>query len=473
MKLLKAVIVSIFIIVFAINLNAQEKKITIIHTNDLHSHFLGFSPNIDFTENKINDDTTKGGWSRIATVINKIKHDRKNTVLVLDGGDFLMGSLFHMLSREEALELQILNDMGYDAIVIGNHEFDLKPKGLGRIMTAASKQKNMPAFLMANAVFSKKSEKDDSLEAVFKKGIIKPYTVIKRDGIKIGLYGVLGKDAAEVAPFASPVTFSDIIETSKKVVTTLREKEGVDMVICISHSGIYDNKDHSEDEILAREVPGIDVLISGHTHTKLEQPIIINGTPIVQSGENGLHLGILDITFANGKVTVDKYKIVAIDDSIPTDPAINRKIQAFIGKINRDVLQKHNLTFFQTIAETDFDLTLEEDESNLGNLITDAMRWYANKYDSDPKDPSTRVDIAVESYGLIRDSVYKGKTGKIAVSDLFRAFPLGIGDDDSMGYPVASFYINASEIKKAMEVLTSIWPIKGSDYVLQISGFKI
>ena len=136
------------------------------------------------------------------------------------------------------------------------------------------------------------------------------------------------------------------------------------------------------------------------------------------------------------------------------------------------VLGPLGLSHDSIIAETDFDLTIGEDESNLGNLIADSMRWYVNRYASSDQDPVSRVAAAIESNGLIRDDVRKGKTGRISAADLFAAFPLGIGVDDSMGYPLVSTYLYASEIKKALEILTSVYPLKGDDYFIQVSGLR-
>jgi len=119
-------------------------------------------------------------------------------------------------------------------------------------------------------------------------------------------------------------------------------------------------------------------------------------------------------------------------------------------------------------------LVLKEEETNLGNLIADSIRWYVNKVDSNPKDPDSKVVIGVISNGVIRDNIVVGKTGKVVLSDAFAAIPLGIGMDEkkTMGYPLITCYLYASEIKKALEILTSIYPLKGSDYFIQISGVK-
>jgi 5'-nucleotidase len=385
-----------------------------------------------------------------------------------------MGSLFHMLSREKAFELRLLHRMGYDAVTLGNHEFDLKPEGLARILAGAHDSGQIPAIVLSNAVFDKNSNKDDALQKMFNRQIVTPYHVMKKDSLRIGLFGLMGKDAAEVAPFASPVTFDDPIATAKKMVKILRETEKVDMVICLSHSGLWENKKKSEDEILAREVNGIDIIISGHTHTKLDRALLVNDTIIVQAWEYGKQLGVLDVVFENGRVSLKNYRLAEINDTIGSDPVITSQIEAFEAAVNRQVLADENLTFREIIAETDFDLFLTTDESNLGNLIADSLRWYVDKNDANPSDTNAEATVAVISNGVIRDPIVRGKTGRIAVCDAFRAIPLGIGFDENetMGYPLITVYIYPSELKKTFEILTSIYPIKGSDYFLQVSGAR-
>ena len=474
MKRLQIIIIFWFTFTVVPQALAAEKAITIIHSNDMHSHFLGAPPNIAYTPSVAGDDRTIGGWARIATVIKKVKQDRSNPVLVVDAGDFLMGSLFHMLSREQAFELRLLSMMGYDAVCLGNHEFDLKPGGLARILTSARSSGNIPPLVASNVIFSAESDKDDALETIFNQGVVKPFRVLEKGGLRIGIFGLMGKDAAEVAPFASPVSFGDPIAAAKKMVKALRETQRVDLVICLSHSGLSANKKKSEDEILAREVDGIDIIISGHTHTKVNEALQINNTIIVQSWEYGKQLGVLDISYENGQVSLKNYLAVEINDTISGDAAISKQIEAFEAQITRRVLAQEGLSFREIIAETDFDLVLQTDESNLGNLIADSMRWYINKFDSDPSNPATNPLVSIISNGVIRDPIVKGPSGQIAVCDAFRAIPLGIGFDkaQTMGYPLISIYVYPSELKKTFEVLTSIYPLKGSDYFIQVSGAK-
>jgi 5'-nucleotidase len=454
----------------AATLQAAEQALTIVHTNDLHSHLLGYGPTLDFTPATTGDDLTVGGWARIGTIIHRVRSERWNPVLVLDAGDFLMGTLFHLRAREEAFELRLLGKMGYDAAGLGNHEFDLKPGGLARILTAgAPAPGSRPVLLLANAVFSSAADEDDSLEALFLQGVVKPYTVLDCDGLRVGLFSLMGREAAEVAPFADPVSFGDPVETARRLVRTLREEERADFVVCLSHGGLWAKASKSEDEILARKVPGLDVIVSGHTHTALDQPRVVGGTLIVQAGENGKRVGVLDVRREGTATRLERYESVVVDDSIPSDPEVTGMIEAFIDSLDRNVLAAHGLEFFQPVAETDFDIVAAEAECGLGNLVADALRW---SVDSGETDPAARVALAVESIGLIRDPVIRGKTGLIAACDLFDAFPLGIGVDDTPGYPVLSVYLTAAEIKKALEVLTSVYPLKGADYFLQVSGLR-
>ncbi len=416
MKVLK---ITFFLLLFPLLAFGAPKKITIIHTNDLHSHLLGFSPTIDYTPETLNDDKTVGGWARIATFINKVKKARNNPVYVVDAGDFLMGTLFHITVRETGFELNLLKKMGVDITTIGNHEFDLRPDGLARILGSAIKNGDIPEILNANIVFSPKNREDDSLEKLFLNRTVKPYTIKEQDGLKIGFFGLMGKDAAEVAPFAKPVTFRDTIKVAGEMVQILREKERVHVVVMLSHCGTWENKAISEDEIIAKEVDGIDIIVSGHTHTRLDEPLNINDTLILQTGAYGAYVGVLDLSMENAKVKIENYRLVPMDDSIPADPDIQKKIEDYISHINNDVLEKEDLGFHKVIARTAFDLREAPAESNLGDLVADSIRWYVDRHEANPNDPSTRVDFTVETNGGIRDNLLVGKTGNLAAADVF------------------------------------------------------
>ena len=461
------------IVFFAASGLAAEKSITIVHTNDMHSHLQGFSPEIDYQPMKLHADETLGGWSRAASVIQKFRREKNNPVLVVDAGDYTMGSFFHMLNREEAFELRLLNAMGYDVVTLGNHEFDLKPVGLAATLRTAKARGGAPQIVFANAGFDRQKPQLADLEDAFSETGVKSHMILERGGLKIGIFGILGKDAIEVSPFAKPLTFRDPIQTAQDMVKLLRDREKADLVVCLSHGGLRDNPKKSEDEILAAKVKGIDIIVSGHTHTSLEKPILVNGTIIVQAGSYGRFVGVLDIIREADGVTLKNYTLVPVNSSVAGDPKIQKTIDAFKQQLNARILAPKNLSYDQIVAETAWDLKIAAAESPLGNLLADSIRWSVNRVSFDPNDPSSRVVIAVESNGVIRDYLLRGKTGKIAVGDLFRTIPLGIGVDNTMGYPLISFYLYGYELKRALEILTSVRPLKSNDdYYLQISGLR-
>jgi len=452
---------------------AAEKRITIVHTNDMHSHLQGFSPEIDYQPFIVNADETRGGWSRVAAVIQKTKREKSNPVLVVDAGDYTMGSFFHMLNREEAFELRLLKAMGYDVVSLGNHEFDLKPAGLTATLRTAQARGGMPQIVFANAVFDRQKPELADLENAFGQAGVKSYTILERDGLKIGVFGILGKDAIEVSPFAKPLKFSDPIQAARDMVKILREQQKADLVVCLSHSGLRDNPKKSEDEILASEVKGIDIIVSGHTHTLLGKPLLVNGTLIVQAGSYGKHVGVLDIAWESGRVALKNYTLIPVDSSVAGDPKIQRMIDSFKQQLNARLLGPNNWSYDRIVAETAWDLKLAAEESPLGNLLADSIRWSVNRVSFDPGDPSSRVIVAVESNGVIRDDLLRGKTGQVGFGDLFRTIPLGIGVDDTMSYPLVSFYLYGYELKRALEILTTVRPLKSNnDYFLQLSGLR-
>jgi 5'-nucleotidase/UDP-sugar diphosphatase len=450
---------------------AEERLVTIVHANDMHSHLQGFSPEGDFSPLVTGNDATIGGISRLASLIREVRAGRANPVLAIDAGDFLMGSLFHMVSREEAVELRLLKSIGYDAVGLGNHEFDLMPDGLARILSSAYDRGGLPLVLFSSALFDGKSAEDDSLQKVFDRGLVKRYAVIDAGNLKVGLFAVIGDDAAEVAPFASPVTFRRAAEVAKEMVSLLREQEKVDLVVCISHAGLSDDPEKSEDELLAAAVPGIDVIIGGHTHTRIDTPRVVAGTIIVQAWEKAKQLGVLDLSLDAGKVSLKAWQALPVDDATAGDWLVQGAVDAAIAEIDRAVLAPRGLAYRQQIVETSADMTMANDETGLGNLVADAIRWYANMAAAGTDDP-TRVAVAFESNGIIHDDIRKGTTGRIQVSDLFRVLPLGVGMDGTMAYPLIGVYLTAGEIKKALEIVTSIYPMKGSDYFLQCSGLR-
>ena len=243
----------------------NENKVDIMFLHDTHSHLNSFST-VEGTET-----VTMGGFSRIKTLINAQKEKNPNTLL-LDAGDFSMGTLVQVVYEEEAAELRMLGQLGMDVTTLGNHEFDYKATGLSNMMNAAlNSGDTLPTMLLCNMDWdamkaSGLTEDQQLILDAFEKYGVKDYVVIEKGGVKIAIIGAFGKDA-EACVAQCPVIFKDPVEAVKETVAEIKANETVDMIVCISHSGTDANEDKSEDEILAKEVPDLDLIVSGHTHT--------------------------------------------------------------------------------------------------------------------------------------------------------------------------------------------------------------
>jgi 5'-nucleotidase/UDP-sugar diphosphatase len=447
----------------------KETKITILHTNDLHSRLMGYAPESEYSPLTVNDDKTVGGFARIASIIKAEKESNKGITLVLDAGDFMMGTLFPSLEKKYGFQLRLMKEMGYDVAGIGNHEFEFGPEWLSSVIRISAKNGEIPSLLIGNAKFDKKDSRDDDLEKEVSEKLINRRLIIVRDGIKIGIFSILGKDAARVAPKAVPVTFEKQSTFAKKMVKELHA-EKCDIIICISHSGVTKEKNGEwggEDVELARAVKGIDLIIGGHTHTKLVQPIIVNGIPIVQAGEFGQFVGCMKLSYSSEKLKVESYKLIPVNDSVAGDEHINRLIEEQKEKINLEILKPLGMDYNRPVVESAF--TLEGNDvgdylnSNIGPLIADAIRYYVNIHNS------KGTDIGMVAAGMIFDKILPGIQ---TAPDIFRVMPLGSGKDNVPGYALSRLYVTGKELKSILEILQVAAKSKPEDYCYY-SGLRV
>ncbi len=272
-----------------------------------------------------------------------------------------------------------------------------------------------------------------------------------------------------VAPNAKPVTFSKQTSFAKKMVKEL-EKENCDIIICLSHSGLSKDKNGEwtgEDYDLAGKVKGIDIIISGHTHSKLDKPLSVNGTIIVQAGEYGEYVGRLELTYSAEKLSVEGYRLIPVDDSILGDVTINRLIEEQKGKISTEILTPLGLNYSKSVAETDFQLEGNETgnfkDSNIGPMIADAIHYYVNAHSI------KGTDVSMVAAGVIRDKIVPGIQ---TAPDLFRVMSLGSGKDDVPGYPLSRLYVTGKELKSILEILQVAYKSSPDNYCYY-SGLKV
>ncbi len=449
----------------------MSKTFTILHTNDIHSAFIGMGPAADYTPFTLNDDATRGGYARLATIIAQKRAARNDQgpVLVLDAGDFSMGTPFAAASREIGGELQMMSRMGYDATTFGNHEFDLGPEGLGKAIDVASKAGPIPAVVSSNTNFTAADETLSDLQRLSESGVIRRYHVIERGGIRFGILGVLGKEAM-IYTSGGAVTFSDALAAASEVVTLLREKEKVDVVIALSHGGVEKDKEGNytdgDDVRLAVAAPGIDVVIGGHSHTKLNQPIIVNGrTPVVQTGKEGRNLGELVITIDGDTLAVESYRLFPIDDTIAGDQAVAAEIEKLKESVTAAVFASRGYSIDQPLAITPCDLPNTFTDivagTPLANFCTDAFRI------------ATKADIGFTANGMMRAPLMRGKSGVLTVYDVFAVAPLGAGVvDPTAGSALVTAYFTGIELKQLLEFFLVESPAHPGEYFPRTSGMR-
>jgi len=449
----------------------MKKTFTILHTNDMHSSFIGMGPASDYTPFTLNDDATRGGYARLAALIATKKEARKNQgpVLVLDAGDYSMGTPFGAASRETGGELQLMSRMGYDATTFGNHEFDLGPDGLVRSIDIAAKAGRVPAVVASNTQYTGQGATLADLQRLAKAGVIRRHLVIDRGGIRFGIFGVLGKEAIFYTS-GGAVSFSDGIEVAKEMVKVLRETEKVDVVIALSHGGLEKGKDgrytDGDDLRLPKAVPGIDIVIGGHSHTELHEAIIVNGrTPVVQTGKESNNLGELVLTLDGDKLTVESYRLHPIDDTIAGDRAIGDEIDKLKKSVTGAVFESRGYSIDQPLAIAPQDLpnTFTDIAAGtlLANLCTDAFR------------SATKAGIGFTANGLMRASLMRGKSGVLTVYDVFAVAPLGAGVVDSTaGSALVTGYFTGLELKNQLEFFLVDNPAHPGEYFPRASGMR-
>jgi 5'-nucleotidase / UDP-sugar diphosphatase len=452
---------------------AAEGKITftILHTNDLHSNFIGLGPASDYTPFSTGDDKTLGGYARLGALIRQRKEARQGlgAVLILDAGDYSMGTAFGGAIRETGAELQLLSLMGYDATTFGNHEFDFGPDGLGQSIGVAAKDGHVPPIVASNTNFDGTDATLADLQRLAKDGVIRRYLVIERGGVRFGIFGVLGKEAT-VYTQGGAASFPDAIETAKDMVNVLHEKEKADVVVCLSHGGVARGKDGKftggDDVRVAEAVPGIDVVIGGHSHTALQEAIIVNGrTPVVQAGKYGQNLGELVITVDGGKLTVESYQLHLIDDTIAGDQAIADQINGYKKTVTKVVFASRGYSIDQPLAVAPQDLpnTFTDIAAGtpLANLVTDSFR------------KATNADIAITANAMMRAGLTRGKSGVQTVYDVFAVAPLGAGIvDATAGSALVTVYFTGQELKHMLEFLLVDNPTHPGETFPRTSGMR-
>ncbi|WP_234396896.1 5'-nucleotidase C-terminal domain-containing protein [Bacillus massiliglaciei] len=371
----------------------QELDLTIMHTNDTHAHL---------------DDIP-----RRFTAVEEIREQSADSLL-LDAGDVFSGTLYFNQYLGQA-DLEFMNKLGYDAMTFGNHEFDRDSKTL-----AAFVKKAAFPFVSANIDFTKDPELSglakNEIGTPGENGHIYPASIREVGGQQVGIIGLTTEDTEFLASPGENIVFENAAAKTKETIAALEEK-GINKIIVLSHLGYY------ADQKLADEVEGIDVIVGGHTHTLLTEPEIAHPdsqpTVIVQAGEYGQYLGKLDVAF-NPEGIVTKWNGELIDVTAQNEAgeyiyAENEWAKERLAELSGPLEEMKKEVVGSTSVTLDGERSnVRTKETNLGNLVTDAMLAKAKQ--------SVNATIAMQNGGGIRASIDEGD---ITLGEVLTALPFG------------------------------------------------
>ena len=482
--------------------SSSPKKLIILHTNDEHSHMLGFGPESDdFPAPTVaGTGTIKGGAARRAVMLAAERAKAKSggaDVLTVSAGDNAMGTLEQLAFSTVGADFRLMKLLGYDVTTLGNHEFDYGPKQLAAAMIAAKgSSEGMPVVVASNINFSGGAG-DAELVAQFEDGhadaskpLHRSWVITTPNGLKVGFIGVMGVNAASLAPLKKPVVFSvggsgdetdfaaaliKLYGDLQKVATALRTTDKVDLVVALSHSGVDSTTPSlGEDYLIAQSVPGIDVIVSGHSHTDYKGQIVTNtatGRPVMvqQAGRFGDHIGRISLSVDGNKVSFDTVAtdILPVSDTTVGDTAISGFVSAVIDGVEKSaIVGSIGLIFgapipaattvgdiaFKPVAKSSFTV-----DNSTWQKETPLLRLSADAYLKTVESQIAPTDLAVQGAGVLRADLQPNKKGELSFSDIFRAEPLGASPvTGTVGYPLARFGIYLAEIKAAFEVTAGL-----------------
>ena len=397
-------VISVCLLIYAGNGMASDNRLTILHTNDHHGHFQKFAPY------PVKD---VGGLAAQSTLVNTVRAEVEKAggnVLLLSAGDINTGVPESDLLDAEP-DIMLMNMIGYDAMALGNHEFDNSSDVLAR-----QRQWAKFPFLAANVLVKKTGEP-----------LVDPYLIKEVGGLKVAILGLI---TAEVPILVLPdnvseLEFADPIATAARYVPQLRRE--ADLVVALTHLGLYrEETDKRGDVQLARAVPGIDVIVGGHTHTELDEPVRIGDTIIVQAGGYSEQVGRLDLVVdsATDKVTASTWAALPVNGK----ERIKYQDKSYYRYVGTGYVEDENILetmepylanaselLGKVIGTAEVELVggksaSRSQETNLGNLITDGMRW------------KTGADIAFLNGGGIRAGI---APGAITYRDVLTVQPFG------------------------------------------------
>ena len=433
-------LVALTALFFLVGLALGAQTITLLHVNDSHSHLDQWGPKDD------NLEGTLGGIAKVATVIGETRATDAN-VLVLHAGDVFHGDFFFN-AYFGVPELQLLQQLGFDAMAVGNHEFDFGPDVLANSLNTAYGSNTLP-LLSANLDMTAYP----ALETWIKPSILKDV-----GGVEVGIFGMTVPNVPTSQPAPVVILGGDdpnvLMTIAGNQAATLRA-EGAQVVIMLSHLG------YTYDQVVAQKVPGIDLIVGGHDHYVFQQPKAFTNpsggqTYVVQAGKFYQYVGKMHFTYADGGITIDDYQLIPMDATVPAAP----EITAVVDQLKAGIVQQYGDVYQTVLATAAADITTTYDpaqkrrDTAMGDLLTDAMRQ------------KTGTDIAVTPNGLISEGLCQGP---IVGDDIFKPVSFGYDVATGLGFKIATFQITGTNLRLGLEAGLANLPYS-EDAFIQVSG---
>ena len=497
-----------------------DAQITLLQTTDLHDHANG-ADHVGVDVDPSTGMGTAGAYARISAYVSYVRASAGHPVILVDSGDWTMGTLYDLTLASRPLALAFFDLMHYNCVTIGNHEWDYTAKGLAQMLGAGQ-----TSFAFHTPIVASNMNAGNSPELVpfVGDGKLIQTTQVEQlsNGLKIGYIGLMGRGAATDASASSaPVTFTDFSTDYGQIqglVDALRNTAGAQIVVVLSHSGTNANGTAGEDIDLARHVTGINVIASGHTHTPLASArSVTNGkwtTAIIDAGAFGSNVSRIDLTYhaAAGSTTVDassnssmtNTSLTTLQAGLVPDPAVISLVGAADQQLNTALGSLFSQTFpdydraslgkgiyhpVATAAQNMSSNLLDPVPSpnGLGDLSADSVRSVANGLITQtlaaaggnpatvPGFDVTPFQAAIVATGVIRGNLNTGVP--ISFADIYNVLPLGISPDSSqtlpVGFPLISAYLELADIKKLCALQLAVQSsLARSDYYLNLSGLK-
>ncbi len=502
-----------------------DVSLTILQTSDIHDHAGGYGSAASYNPVVTGDDTVLGGYARMASYINHVRNEKgASTVLLCDSGDFTMGTVYTMTLASSPLSFMFFSLMNYDAVTFGNHETDLGPDALAGFIMLARNNTSAP-FTTPIVASNMDASASPAMNALFGNGAIAKSTMVVKSGIKVGILGRMGSNAVFDAANAAPLTFDSGQPDSAAAYAALQTQvnalraAGAKVIVLLSHEGFTVDPATGyaigNDAELAKNVSGIDVILSGHLH--INQTAVKasadSDTILVEPGAYGEHIARLDLKVDKHTGKVKSYTSAnsLIDSSIPGDltmvyvvsglvnPALDAAlVPAFSGLGLAGVD-----SILDTVAINDAPITSDSitpgftvGESVLGNLASDSYRnaingiWAsayaqyggagANVVMAQSTGDPNRVQIAFVPGGVIRDPLTVSPVPNISFADLYNVLPLGGDpvDNSALGYPLLTTYIKGADIYTAVGIslqlgMAMMGGTPKDDFVINYAGIYV